>query len=58
MSEQTGPKVKCKKCGDVIQSMSLHDMKWCKCGAIAVDGGRHYLRLLGEPEDIEVLAHE
>ena len=58
MSEQTGPKVKCKKCGDVIQSMSLHDMKWCTCGAIAVDGGGHYLRLLGEPENIEVLAHE
>jgi hypothetical protein len=39
--EQTGPKVKCKK-----------------CGAIAVDGGGHYLRILGEQENIEVLAHE
>ena len=33
-------KIKCKKCGDVIESKSVHDSKCCKCGAVAVDGGR------------------
>ena len=35
---------KCTKCGDVIESKSRHDMVWCKCGAIAVDGGHDYLK--------------
>ena len=30
-------KIKCKKCGDVIESMSVHDFKFCKCGSVAVD---------------------
>lgn len=50
-----GVKVRCRKCGDVIQSRHVHDMKWCECGAIAIDGGEHYMRLLGDKEDIEVL---
>jgi len=29
----------CKKCKDTIESMSVHDFKWCTCGAIGVDGG-------------------
>jgi hypothetical protein len=24
-------------------------MCWCKCGAIAVDGGNDYLKCVGEP---------
>ena len=35
---------KCKKCKDEIQSVHRHDFKWCKCGAIFVDGGNEYLR--------------
>ena len=37
-------KIKCKKCGDIIESTSVHDFKWCSCGAVAVDGGHEYLR--------------
>lgn len=37
---------KCRLCGDIIESKSLHDMKKCKCGEIAVDGGKEYLRRL------------
>jgi hypothetical protein len=51
----SGPKVRCRKCGDTIQSHFRHDFKWCKCHAIAVDGGDDYLRLVGNAEDIEVL---
>ena len=36
--------IKCKKCGEVIESVSLHDFKICPCGACAVDGGHEYLR--------------
>lgn len=36
--------IKCRKCGDVIESTSTHDLKICSCGACAVDGGREYLR--------------
>ena len=30
-------KIKCNKCGDVIESISVHDFKFCECGAVAVD---------------------
>ena len=42
----------CRKCGDIIESTHRHDFKWCKCKAIAVDGGKDYLRRLGNREDI------
>jgi ribosomal protein S27AE len=35
---------RCSKCGDVIESKHVHDYVSCKCGAIAVDGGREYLK--------------
>ncbi len=38
-------KIKCNKCGDVIESIHRHDFKFCKCGAVAVDGGHDYLRI-------------
>ena len=44
-------KIKCKKCGDVIESKSVHDFKYCRCGAVAVDGGHDYLRRCGKRED-------
>lgn len=46
-------KIKCRKCGNIIESTSVHDFKFCSCGACAVDGGTEYLRRLGEPEDWE-----
>ena len=50
--------IKCKKCGDVIESKHRHDFVWCKCGAVAVDGGREYLRRVGGLEYIEDLSEE
>ena len=49
-------KIKCKKCGDTIESTYRHDFKFCKCGAVAVDGGKDYLRRLGYEEDYEELS--
>ncbi len=48
-------KVKCKKCGDIIQSKSVHNFVSCKCGAVAVDGGNDYLRICGEKKDYEIV---
>lgn len=49
-------RARCRKCSDVITSTFRHDMRWCKCGAIAVDGGRAYLARSGNEEDIEELS--
>lgn len=32
-------KIKCKHCGEVIESESRHDFKFCACGKVAIDGG-------------------
>ena len=49
-------KIRCRKCGEVIESKSVHDFKYCKCGAVFVDGGREYLRRGGALGDIEELS--
>ena len=49
-------KIKCKKCGDIIESKNRHDFVTCKCGSVAVDGGNSYLRRAGNREDWEELS--
>ena len=41
-------KIRCNKCGDEIESTHRHDFKFCKCGAVAVDGGKDYFRRCGD----------
>ena len=36
--------IKCTHCDDEIESTDTYDMKWCKCGTVAVDGGHDYLK--------------
>ena len=36
--------IRCKICGDEIESTYSHDYVSCSCGACAVDGGHNYLR--------------
>ncbi len=36
--------IKCKSCGDVIESVTVHDFKSCSCGRVSVDGGHDILR--------------
>lgn len=55
-TDDTKPRnrIKCKHCGDVIESTHRHDFKYCKCGKVAVDGGADYARRLfpaTPPED-------
>lgn len=49
-------RIRCKKCNDIIESTSVHDFKFCKCGAVAVDGGCDYLRRYGDLESFEELS--
>lgn len=43
--------IRCKECGDTIESTHVHDFKECSCGACAVDGGRQYLRRCFKSKD-------
>lgn len=36
--------IQCKHCGDIIESKSVHDFKYCSCMSCFVDGGLNYLR--------------
>ena len=49
-------KIRCKKCGEIIESTHRHDFKICKCGAVAVDGGHDYLRRSGDLDGYEELS--
>lgn len=42
-------KIQCKNCNDVIESISCHDFRYCRCQSCFVDGGKEYLRRGGDP---------
>jgi len=44
--------IRCRLCGDVIESKSTHDFVWCSCKSCAVDGGPSCLRRLFKSEDV------
>ena len=44
-------KVKCINCGEIIESKTINDFKRCMCGKIAIDGGKEYLKRIGNDED-------
>lgn len=47
-------KIRCKFCGDVIESRSVHDFRRCKCGKCSTDGGLEYAQrsfFTENPED-------
>jgi hypothetical protein len=45
-------RIKCRKCGEIIESKYTHDYVACGCGAVAVDGGSSYLKRTGNLDDI------
>ena len=49
-------RIKCLKCGDIIESKSVHDWVQCTCGTCYVDGGHDYMRIGGNKEDWEDLS--
>ncbi len=52
--------IACNECLDVIESIHRHDMKYCSCHRVAVDGGLDYLRRCYQtPNDyIELSVHD
>jgi hypothetical protein len=41
-------KVRCLKCGEELESKSIHDFRMCGCeNKTFIDGGSHYTRLGG-----------
>ncbi len=44
-------RIKCLRCGDIIESTYRHDYIECSCRACAVDGGKDYLRRCGASSD-------
>lgn len=50
--------IRCNLCGNVIESEYRHDMRWCECGAVAVDGGHSYLKrsFVNSPKDYTELS--
>ena len=42
--------IRCKSCGDILESKHVHDFVQCSCGACAADGGKDYLRRLFKTE--------
>jgi hypothetical protein len=44
----------CKICSTTIESLSVHDFKFCPCGAVGIDGGISAgNRILGKLSDME-----
>lgn len=50
-------KIKCNKCGDIIESTNRHDYKMCSRGSVGVDGGHDYLRRIGDKENFTELSN-
>ncbi len=49
--------IKCPSCGDIIYSRARHDMRWCNCGEVAIDGGFDYAKVsytTSSPERVEI----
>lgn len=44
---------RCKKCGDVIESKSVHDFVRCSCGECYTDGGLDYIIRSGDCESLD-----
>ena len=42
--------IKCNLCGTQIESRAIHDLQRCSCGQVAVDGGKDYLKRVGDRE--------
>lgn len=48
----------CPKCKEEIHSLYKHDFKTCKCGALSIDGGNDYMRLVGDANIINEAVEE
>ena len=47
--------IKCRHCGDTVFSRADHDMRFCSCKRVSIDGGRSYFKASGIESDIVVV---
>lgn len=50
MSTVLRAQIECPSCHQLIASLHRHDFQSCRCGAVSIDGGRDYLRVLFKDE--------
>ena len=50
-----GFKIKCKKCGDIIDGELKGRLIWCSCESCAIDETEYYARIIGDAENYEVV---
>lgn len=51
--------IQCVHCGDTVFSRTHHDMRFCSCGKVSIDGGRDYCRVgFRDINDFEMLELE
>lgn len=53
-----GTRIKCLKCEDIIEGDRKGTFITCKCGACYIDETPHYVRVGGDPKQIEVLEED
>ena len=46
-------KIKCKKCGEIIDGELKGRLIWCSCESCAIDETEYYTRIIGDLEDYE-----
>lgn len=50
--------LRCPNCSNLISSIHRHDFQTCGCGALAVDGGRDYLKVTASEEVMALFMDE
>ena len=50
--------IKCNVCGTHIKTNTGYKLTYCECGAVAVDGGDAYVRILGYKENWDYVEEE
>ena len=51
-------KIKCKHCGDIIESKYSGQFVQCSCGKIYIDETEYYCRVGGNEEDWEIVKED
>lgn len=50
-----GAVITCRRCGSTITSDSRHDLQFCSCSAVGIDGGDCYTRIIGDRENYQIV---
>lgn len=51
-------KLKCNKCGDILEGDKRGTYIECSCGKCAIDETEYYYRIIGNEEDWEIIEED